>query len=221
MTVKVIMFDFDGTLADTLDTLVTITNRLALEFGYKPTAPEQLAQIRNLSSREIVMQSGISIFKIPFLLKKIKGNLHNEIQYLNSIPGIKEALIQLKYEGNILGILTSNSEENVRIFLNKQGMEELFSFVYSETTLFSKHKIIRKFMKENYLSSEEIVYVGDETRDIESSKKIPIKVIAVSWGFNSREVLAKHKPDFLIHKPSELIEVMGSLQKKAEKAHGF
>ncbi|HEY9741482.1 MAG TPA: HAD hydrolase-like protein [Coleofasciculaceae cyanobacterium] len=221
MTVKVIMFDFDGTLADTLDTLVTITNRLALEFGYKPTAPEELAQIRNLSSREIVMQSGISIFKIPFLLKKIKGNLHNEIQYLNSIPGIKEALIQLKYEGNILGILTSNSEENVRIFLNKQGMEELFSFVYSETTLFSKHKIIRKFMKENYLSSEEIVYVGDETRDIESSKKIPIKVIAVSWGFNSREVLAKHKPDFLIHKPSELIEVMGSLQKKAEKAHGF
>ena len=221
MTVKVIMFDFDGTLADTLDTLVTITNRLALEFGYKPTAPEQLAQIRNLSSREIVMQSGISIFKIPFLLKKIKGNLHNEIQYLNSIPGIKEALIQLKYEGNILGILTSNSEENVRIFLNKQGMEELFSFVYSETTLFSKHRIIRKFMKENYLSSEEIVYVGDETRDIESSKKIPIKVIAVSWGFNSREVLAKHKPDFLIHKPSELIEVMGSLQKKAEKAHGF
>jgi phosphoglycolate phosphatase-like HAD superfamily hydrolase len=221
MTVKVIMFDFDGTLADTLDTLVTITNRLALEFGYKPTAPEELAQIRNLSSREIVMQSGISIFKIPFLLKKIKGNLHNEIQYLNSIPGIKEALIQLKYEGNILGILTSNSEENVRIFLNKQGMEELFSFVYSETTLFSKHRIIRKFMKENYLSSEEIVYVGDETRDIESSKKIPIKVIAVSWGFNSREVLAKHKPDFLIHKPSELIEVMGSLQKKAEKAHGF
>jgi phosphoglycolate phosphatase-like HAD superfamily hydrolase len=221
MTVKVIMFDFDGTLADTLDTLVTITNRLALEFGYKPTAPEELAQIRNLSSREIVMQSGISIFKIPFLLKKIKGNLHNEIQYLNSIPGIKEALIQLKYEGNILGILTSNSEENVRIFLKKQGMEELFSFVYSETTLFSKHKIIRKFMKENYLSSEEIVYVGDETRDIESSKKIPIKVIAVSWGFNSREVLAKHKPDFLIHKPSELIEVMGSLQKKAEKAHGF
>lgn len=215
------MFDFDGTLADTLDALVTITNRLALEFGYKPTAPEELAHIRNLSSREIVMQSGISIFKIPFLLKKIKSNLHNEIQYLNSIPGIKEALIQLKYEGNILGILTSNSEENVRIFLKNQGMEELFSFVYSETTLFSKHKIIRKFMKQNYLSSEEIVYVGDETRDIESSKKIPIKVIAVSWGFNSREVLAKHKPDFLIHKPSELIEVMGSLQKKAEKAHGF
>jgi phosphoglycolate phosphatase-like HAD superfamily hydrolase len=69
-------------------------------------------------------------------------------------------------------------------------------------------------MKINNLSSEEVIYVGDETRDIEASKKINIKVIAVSWGFNSGEVLAKHNPDFLIHKPSELIEVLRSLQKR-------
>ena len=221
MNIKVIIFDFDGTIADSLDTLVTITNRLAAEFGYKQTAPDELAQIRNLSSREIVMQSGISIFKLPFLLKRVKENLHNEIQHLTPIIGIKEALIQLKHEGNQLGILTSNSEENVRSFLKNQDMEELFSFVYSETTLFSKHKLIRKFMKRNFLSPEEIVYVGDETRDIESAKKINIKAIAVSWGFNSEEVLAKHKPDFLIQKPSELINIMRSLEKKAEKAHGF
>jgi phosphoglycolate phosphatase-like HAD superfamily hydrolase len=67
-------------------------------------------------------------------------------------------------------------------------------------------------MQQNHLSAEEIVYVGDETRDIEASKKIHVKVIAVSWGFNSREALAKQKPEFLIHKPSELIEVMVSLQ---------
>src|SRR4028118_962915 len=138
MNIKVIIFDFDGTIADSLDTLVTITNRLAAEFGYKQTAPDELAQIRNLSSREIVMQSGISIFKLPFLLKRVKENLHNEIQHLTPIIGIKEALIQLKHEGNQLGILTSNSEENVRSFLKNQDMEELFSFVYSETTLFSK-----------------------------------------------------------------------------------
>lgn len=213
MSVKVIIFDFDGTLADTLDALVSITNRLAVEFGYKQTAPEELAQIRNLSSREIVEQSGISIFKIPFLLKKIKSALRNDIQELNPILGIKEALIKLKNKGTKLGILTSNSEENVKIFLTEHGMEELFSFIYSGTSLFGKHKVIRKFMKQNNLNSDEVIYVGDETRDIESSKKINIKVIAVSWGFNSGEALAKQKPDFLIHQPCELIEVMGSLQK--------
>jgi phosphoglycolate phosphatase-like HAD superfamily hydrolase len=212
MSVKVIIFDFDGTLADTLDAIVRITNRLAIEFGYKPTAPDELAQIRNLSSREIVRRSGISIFKLPFLVNKIKENLHAEIQHLDPIFGVREALTQLKHEGHKLGILTSNSEENVRLFLQNQGMEDLFSFIYSEPTLFSKHRVIHKFMKRNHLSSEEVVYVGDETRDIEASKKINIKVIAVGWGFNSTEALAKCNPDFLIYKPSELIEVMGSLE---------
>ena len=67
-------------------------------------------------------------------------------------------------------------------------------------------------MKINKLTPEEVIYVGDETRDIEASKTIPIKVIAVSWGFNSAEALAKQNPDFLIQKPSELLKVMGNLQ---------
>jgi len=213
MTKKVIIFDFDGTLADTLDALVSITNHLALEFGYPPTTPEEIPKLRNLSSREIVRLSGVSIFKLPFLLRRIRDNLHDKIQELNLIPGIKEALIQLKTEGNCLGILTSNSEENVRIFLEKQGIQDLFSFVYSENSLFSKDRSIRKLMRKNHLRPEEIIYVGDETRDIDAAKKIHVKVIAVSWGFNSRQVLAQHKPDFLIHRPSELIEVTGSLKK--------
>jgi len=215
MSVKVIIFDFDGTLADTLDAVVTITNRLAVEFGYKPTAPEELAQIRNLSSREIVKQSGISIFKIPFLLRKLKADLRNDIQHLNPIVGIKEALIQLKDEGNVLGILTSNSEENVKLFLKKHRMQELFSFIYSETKLFSKHKAISKFLKQNYLTPEDVIYVGDETRDIEASKKIHVKVIAVTWGFNSKEALVKHNPDFLIHQPNELSEVIRIIKKSS------
>jgi HAD superfamily phosphatase (TIGR01681 family) len=212
MSKKVIIFDFDGTLADTLDALVIVTNRLALEFGYPPTTPEELPKLRNLSSREIIQQSGVPIFKIPFFLKKIRESLQNYILRLNTIPGIKEALSQLKNQGYCLGILTSNSEENVRLFLEIQGMQDLFSFIDSETSLFGKDKSIRKLMKKNNLSPEEVIYVGDETRDIEASKKMRVKVIAVSWGFNSGEILAKHSPDFLIHHPSELIEVLGSLQ---------
>ncbi|HEY9670879.1 MAG TPA: HAD-IA family hydrolase [Waterburya sp.] len=212
MSKKVIIFDFDGTLADTLDVLISITNRLAGEFGYPPTTPQEVPKLRNLSSREIRKRSGVSIFKLPFLLKKVRDNLHQEIHDLHTFPGIKEALIHLKNEGNCLGILTSNSEQNVRLFLNKQGMQDLFSFVYSETSIFSKDRSLKKLMKKNNLKPEDIIYVGDETRDIEASKRIYIKVIAVSWGFNSGEVLTKHNPDFLIHQPSELIEVLGSLQ---------
>ena len=212
MSKKVIIFDFDGTLADTLDAFLVITNRLALEFGYPITTPDQLTQLRNLSSREIIQQSGIPLFKIPFFLKKVREYFQESILSLNTIPGIKEALIQLKNDGNCLGILTSNSEKNVMLFLEKHGMQDLFSFIHSETSLFGKDKSLRKLMRKNNLLSDEVIYVGDETRDIEASKKIQIKVIAVGWGFNSGEVLAKHNPDFLILHPSELIEILQILE---------
>ena len=91
-------------------------------------------------------------------------------------------------------------------------MKNLFSFIYTERTLFSKDKALNKFIKRNNLIPEQVMYVGDETRDIEASKKINVKVVAVSWGFNSEEALARQNPDFLINKPSELVDLIGSLK---------
>ncbi len=210
MTVKVIIFDFDGTIADTLDAIVSITNRLAEEFGYKQTSQEDLAILRNLTSRQIIKQSGVSIFKIPFLIKKVKAELNNEIQELSAFIGIKEAFIELKSQGNRLGIVTSNSKENVTAFLHKNGLQELFDFIYSAPTIFGKSKVINRIVKTENIKLEDVIYVGDETRDIEAAKKTHIKAIAVTWGFNSKEVLAEQNPDFLIHQPNELIEAIRS-----------
>ncbi len=212
MTQKAIIFDFDGTIADTVDALVSIANRLAQEFGYIPIAPEELAMLKNLSSREIIKYSGISIFKIPFLVKKVKAELKNKIPELKPIPGIKEALIVLKSEGNRLGIITSNSQENVTEFLQINDLNNLFEFIYSGVTIFGKTTIINNVLKQQQIKPQAVIYVGDETRDIEASKKANIKVIAVTWGFNSPEILARQNPDFLIHQPSQLLEVIKSCQ---------
>jgi len=212
MTVKVIVFDFDGTLADTFDAIVRITDRLAREFGYKPASPEDIVHLRNLTSREIIKQSGVSLFKLPFIMRKVKAELNNEIQSVSLVTGMKEVLISLKEQGNQLGIITSNSKENVNLFLHKQGLADTFKFICSGTTLFGKNKIINNFLRQEKLDFERVIYVGDETRDIEAAKRSKVKAIAVSWGFNSKEVLAKQNPDFLIDSPSQLLEVVESLQ---------
>jgi phosphoglycolate phosphatase len=214
MNVKVIIFDFDGTIADTLDALVTITNRLAAEFGYKQVTQEELAVLRNLTSRQIIKQSGVSILKLPFLVKRVKTELKNQVQELIPIPGIKEALIDLKKQGHRLGIVTSNSKENVIAFFAKNGLADLFDFIYSGVTIFGKSTIINNLLREQHLKAEDIIYVGDETRDIEAARKAHIQVIAVAWGFNSQEVLAKQNPDFLIYQPSELLEVVNKSKAK-------
>ncbi|NMG10946.1 HAD-IA family hydrolase [Brasilonema sp. UFV-L1] len=208
MTQKVIIFDFDGTIADTVDALVGIANRLARDFGYIPITQEELALLRNLSSREIIKYSGISILKIPFLVKKVKSELKNKIKEIKPISGIQEALVVLNNEGYRLGIITSNSLENVTDFLKVNNLDNFFDFIYSGVTIFGKTTIINNVLKQKQIKPQEVIYVGDETRDIEASKKANIKVIAVTWGFNSQEVLAKQNPDFLIHHPSQLLEVI-------------
>ncbi|MBD2253798.1 HAD-IA family hydrolase [Nostoc parmelioides] len=212
MTQKVIIFDFDGTIADTVDALVSIANRLAVEFGYLQITPEQLTLLRNFSSREIIKYSGVSLIKIPFLVKKVKSELKNKIHELKPIPGIKEALLELKENDYKLGIITSNSRENVTNFLSINELDSLFDFIYSGVTIFGKTTIINNVLRQKQFKPQTVIYVGDETRDIEASKKANIKVIAVTWGFNSPEILAKQNPDFLIHQPRELLEVIKNSQ---------
>ncbi|MCT7970945.1 HAD-IA family hydrolase [Laspinema olomoucense] len=212
MTVRIILFDFDGTIADTLDSIVKITNRLAGEFGYKKTTQEDVEYLRNMNSMQIIKTSGIPIFKVPFLLQMVKLELNHEIQNLKPIPGIVEALQILNHKEYKLGIVTSNSLENVKGFLERNEMTKLFSFIHAGSTLFGKNKVIKNFLKKEGIPPENVIYIGDETRDIEAAKKAKIKVIAVSWGFNSKTVLSKHNPDIAINNPQDLIEAIARLQ---------
>ena len=208
---KVIIFDFDGTLADTIDILLSITNRLSAEFGFKSATKEELAQLSNLNSWQILQYSGISLFKIPMLIRRLKAELHSELPHIQLFPGIKEVLLELKKRGFQLGIITSNSRENVLGALEKNGLQDTFTFIYSGST-FGKHKVINKWLRLENIHSEKVVYVGDEIRDIDAAKKTGIKVIAVGWGFNSPQALAAQNPNFLIKRPQELIEIMNSWQ---------
>jgi phosphoglycolate phosphatase len=212
MTVKVILFDFDGTIADTYQAIAKITNQLSTEFGYKALDQEELILIKNISSREIVKRSEISIFKLPFLVRRVRAELSKEIAELQPIKGISQVLLELKKQGYILGIVTSNNKENVNIFLAKNQLDHLFSYIYSSTAIFGKHRVLNQVIREHNIVQSDIIYVGDETRDIRSARKSLISVVAVSWGFNAAEILQEHQPDYLVAEPSELLEAIAHWQ---------
>jgi len=208
---NVIIFDFDGTIADSLEAVLSISNRLAPKFGYPITHPEEVEQLKNLSSREIIKRSKIASFKIPFLLLQFRAELNREIYQLKLIPGIKTALLSLKQQGNRLGIVTSNSCKNVNLFLTIHELEDVFDFVGSGLALFGKGRVIQRLLNQQLIDRAMAVYVGDETRDIEAARKIGIKMIAVSWGFNSRQALAAENPDYLIDRPEALLSIIERL----------
>lgn len=216
MTVKLIIFDFDGTIADTYQTIIEIANGLSGEFGYEPLDEQTQELFKDMSSKESIKKSGISLFKLPFLAKRIQLELGNYIQDIDSIEGIPEVLWTLKQQNYHLGIVTSNVKANVDLFLETQNMSGVFDFVFANTTIFGKHRIINRAVKSLQVSKKQVIYVGDETRDIRSARKSGVGIISVTWGFHSARLLNQYQPDALVKLPSEILEELTTWSKSCQ-----
>jgi phosphoglycolate phosphatase len=107
-----------------------------------------------------------------------------------------------------IGIVSSNSKDIIIDTLKKDNIENLFEFVYSESSLFGKHLVLKKMCKKHNINPLDVIYVGDEDRDIIAAKKAGIKNIAVTWGFNSKEKLSRENPDYLVDSPMQILEVL-------------
>ncbi|MDJ1182775.1 HAD-IA family hydrolase [Roseofilum casamattae] len=211
MTVPTIIFDFDGTLVQSLETVVTIINRLAPEFGYRSSSPQEIARLREVGTREAMLQVGLPWYKLPFVTRRLRAEMNEEIHRLQLVDGIKEVLQQLRAQGYRLGIITSNAEKNVQSCLHNHQLDRCFDFVESEFNLFGKARTIKKAIAKYRLDRQTVIYVGDEARDMQAARKIRVVAIAVAWGFHSRELLAASSPDYLIESPMELVEIMQEL----------
>lgn len=204
------IFDFDGTLASTLEAMLTIANRYAGEFGYKPIQPHEIEYYRSLSTFSVMNELGISMVKLPFIARKVKTELFRHIEEIKPVPGIKDTLLRLGSNGNRLGILTSNSSANVNRFCQAHQLGG-FEFIYSGTSVFGKTRMLKKILSRHRLNGREVLYVGDETRDIVAAREMGIRMVAVSWGANSTKALQAESPDFLIHQPAELVSLAKNL----------
>lgn len=207
----VLIFDFDGTIADTLSAIVEITNRLAPEFGYRPTSPDRLKSLKHLNPDQLIQQSEIALFKIPFLLRRVKAELSAQISSIALFPGMAEALIDLRNQGHVLGIATSNSAANVEQFLQQHQIQDVFHFIHTGISILGKGKILKRLLVQYQLEAKHVLYVGDEIRDIEAAHTTGIWVAAVTWGFNSGDALMMKRPDFLIETPHMLINIANQI----------
>ena len=200
-----LIFDFDGTIADTLDAIVRITNRIAPEYGYSPTTPEKLRYYQSLSTQEMLRQSEITLFRLPFLLRRVRHEMGAELDTVAIAPNLKPTLRELTAKGHHLMIMSSNSRRNIHYFLKKHAIEDVFETVQGGVGLLSKSRVLKRIVQRGGIDFSQVIYVGDETRDVDASNQVGILVAAVTWGFSSREALAAQEPSFLIDHPRQLI----------------
>ncbi|MCO6497013.1 MAG: HAD-IA family hydrolase [Chitinophagaceae bacterium] len=201
-----IIFDFDGTIGDTIELALDSYNKITEEHHLKPLNNQDRALIKSKQPRELFKAAGISGLKLPLIILAIRKEMNHSIGDMKVIPGMDDALRAIQEQGYQLGILTSNSVENINIFLEKNGLKNLFNFVHSEKSFFGKSKVINKLMKQYVIEKQNAIYVGDETRDIEAAHKSGIAGIGVTWGMNNRNLLESVHPDCITDSPGNLIQ---------------
>lgn len=207
---KAIIYDFDGTLADTIGIGVELYNQLAQNRGHRSITEENLHQLKDESITEIMKMLGISVFEMPFVLIHLKRNLAGRMGDVKLFPGMREVMEDFRSRGWEQAIVTSNSEENVKAFLARNTLPP-FARMKCGGSLFGKAAMIRRLLADWRKKPDEAVYIGDEIRDIEAAKSAGVRVISVTWGVNSADALRRHNPDFIAEKPSELIAIAGRL----------
>lgn len=191
---KWVVFDFDGTITEYATGIFSFFNEhIAGPFKARRLEPEDWDTLKGLSITEKMKFVNISIWRAPLVIRKCRKNFPEIIGRLTMIHGLREACEELKEMGYKLAILSTNKRKNIEIYMRNNNIEHLFDSVFCDRGPFLsiKHRTIRRMMKKMKLSHEDIVYVGDETRDVVACKKIGIPAVSVTWGWESREVLAK------------------------------
>jgi phosphoglycolate phosphatase len=200
---KAFIFDFDGVIADSGIEGYKIYNSILPSFGITSIDESEIDRFRNLSSRDLIKEVNIPFYKAPFIYLKFKQEYAKSIKCIKPVSEILQVLRKL-YDNEVkMYITSSNSEDNIRLFLKKNRME-YFKQIKGGNSFFGKQKAIKKIIKDEKLTPGNTIFIGDETRDVEAARKAGIKAAAVIWGFNTREALVKMKPDYILNKPEDL-----------------
>jgi phosphoglycolate phosphatase len=201
--VNAIIIDFDGTIADSFDEVLAFllkqTGRTIADFD----ASERQA-LKGLAMKDLALKVGIPFWRLPFVYFKGKAMLTKRMHKTPVFAGMEEVIATLKAEDYKLYIMSSNSRRNITRFLVEHGMSNYFIKIYANAGWFGKGPALRKALKQNKLSADATVYVGDEVRDIIGAQLAGMPSIAVSWGFGSEEQLLRYNPTVLVRTPAEL-----------------
>lgn len=198
---KVLIFDFDGTIAKSSDLIISIIAEYVPGF----TRDSYLKAMKQYYEDHFVKNLIRIIFYQLRLIRKtkeIRKKINERILEVEPFEDVKIELENLHKLGYEMYIISSNFKENIMEFLNKYEID-FFKEVHADGSVLHKAKIISQ-IKHLYPSDSEVFYIGDELRDIDAARKAGVKEVGVTWGLNTREDFEEFKTTTILDNASEL-----------------
>lgn len=207
MKYKLVIFDFDGTLADTFTWFLTVADDLADQFGLKRVDRSEIESLRHLEIRKIMQKIGVELWMLPRLAHHVQTLLTKDIQRVSLFEGIDQIIQQFANQGAQLAVVSSNTYHNISQVLGPENMARIQYFECG-VSLYGKTRRLNKVLQQSGFLSHEAVSIGDEIRDIQAAKRAKIAFGAVAWGYTSIETLTRYSPEWVFNRVDDLMNVM-------------
>jgi phosphoglycolate phosphatase len=207
--IRLVIFDFDGTLSDSGDWFLSVVDDLARTFRFRSVKPDEVEMLRHKSSREVIDYLGIARWKLPLLAWYVRRLVGRNVGQIELFPGTPNLLEQLKAVGVKLALVTSNSENNARRILGPLHAAQIDCYACG-SSLFGKAPKFRKVLKRMGVPAAAALAIGDETRDVDSAREVGMRAGSVLWGYAAEHALAATRPDALFREPQEILDFVAA-----------
>lgn len=202
MGYRLIIFDFDGTLADSIPWLAGVFGEIARAHGFKPIEPDEIEMLRTKGNREIVKYLGVPAWRMPAIAIHMRKLAAEAAPQLKLFDGVGDLLQGLKGQGLTLGVVSSNGEDTIRRVLGPE-LAGLVDHYACGASVFGKAAKFRSVIRKAGVPAAETLCIGDEQRDIEAAHAAGAKAGAVTWGYGAPEALAE--ADHMFERPDEIM----------------
>lgn len=204
---RLVVFDFDGTLADTYDWFASVINDVADRYNFRRAQEHEAELLRGMDARGVMSHLGIPSWKLPFIARHMHRLAARDVASIRLFPGIEAMLVELDAAGFVLAVVSSNTEDNIRKVLGP-ALAGRFRHYACGASVFGKAKRLRAVMKAARVRPSETLAIGDEIRDGDAAERAGCDYASVSWGYTRAEALAARKPIVVFEMPIEIAALL-------------
>jgi phosphoglycolate phosphatase len=206
---RLAIFDFDGTLADSLPWFRASFQDMITRFDLAPVRDDEVEGLRGMSAREIMARLNVSMWQLPAIVSDMRKRKLAAASEISLFTGIPAMLDELRREGIRTAIVSSDSEASVRQVLGADA--SLINRFDCGAAMFGKHWKFRRVARKLGTKPSETICIGDELRDIDAAKAAGMDSGAVTWGYALPGALQAAAPTYLF---SSIEEMMQRLSRK-------
>ena len=205
MSYRYVIFDFDGTLADSLPFLLSCLGELARTHGFREPSPEEWPRLRAGSLTELLASLRIPLWQVPRIARHYRRLLAQRGEAVTPFAEIPSTLERLRAAGLQLGLATSNSAASVRQVL--PDAQHLFSDGEFDIPLLGKARRLLRLLRRQGIAASESLYIGDELRDLQAARRAGLPCAGVAWGYGCAATLREQRPDLFFERPADLLRL--------------